>query len=354
MKATFKDVAKLAGVSTQTVSRVTSGATNVAEKTRAKVLKAIEELDYVPNKGAQLLSRSKSKSVGLITLSLDHHGASLIANGIRQQAEKMHYNIVLNVVSEHSVSTANSAIKELKAQQVELIIINLPLNREQAEGFQANHKDTTFVFMDVPPDSQVHQVSSTHQQGAASAARLMIEQGRESFMLIAGPQDSSASSQRLAGWKSVVTDQNCRLVIEKHGDWKAASGYQLTLQALKEGYDFDAILVANDQMALGVLRAIHEFGRKIPSQIALAGFDDSTDSAYYYPPLSSVRQDFLSLGFNAVNLAIAAHHNPQEELQKIAIPTQLMERQSTGVKAPQDVDKHAIRQLLNELNEKLS
>lgn len=350
MKATFKDVAKLAGVSTQTVSRVTSGANNVAEKTRKKVLAAIAELNYVPNKGAQLLSRSKIKTLGLITLSIDHHGATLIANGIRQQAEKMHYGLVLHVVTEQDDELTNAAIKELKAQQIEHIIINLPLSRQQAEQYQALHHDVTFVFMDVPQDSRVNQVYSSHQQGAQQAAQLMLSQGRERFLLIAGPSDSNASSQRLQGWEDAIHKHNAKIIDTQHGDWKASSGYQLTRQALEQSLAFDAILVANDQMALGVLRALHEFHRKVPSQIAVIGFDDTPDSAYYFPPLSSIRQDFLSLGLEAVNMIL----NTTDQPTSVQIPTQLIERQSTALRHTDNLDTQAIRQLLHELDKQLA
>ncbi len=330
MGVTFKDVAKLANVSTQTVSRVTNGSPNVAEETRKKVNAAIKKLGYVPNKGAQILSRAKSKVIGLVTIDIHLHGASLIANGIRKQAKELGYGISLSVVAQHSLAKITAAIRELKAQRVECIIMNIPLSKEEAEMLVAEYSDIHFVFIDVPPESQVNAVYAANYEGAKQAAELILSLQRKRLLFISGPHDSSASEQRVQGWMDVVqAHSDIDIIGQCEGDWQAGSGYRCTREVLDNNQHFDGVLVGNDQMALGVLRALNESGLKIPQQVAVIGFDDTSDSAYFSPPLTTIRQDFLLIGERSVLMALNMAKQPAIRQQQESIVTRLIEREST-------------------------
>ncbi|GDY25150.1 lac repressor [Agarivorans sp. Toyoura001] len=351
MNVTFKQVAELAGVSTQTVSRVTNGASNVAQDTRDKVNAAIEQLGYVPNKGAQLLSGAKSMVIGLITLDVSLHGISIIANNIRKQAKLRDYGIALSVVDEHAFDKIVEATRELKSQRIEYIIVNLPLTKVEAEQLVMLFADLHFVFIDVPYDSQVNLVSAAHQQGAADAASVMLKQQRARLLLITGPSDSSASQLRLQGWLEQIHQHQATVVAQLEGNWLASSGYQLTREALANGANINGVLVASDQMALGVLRALHEQGLNVPQQVAVIGFDDSADSAYFYPPLSTIKQDFAQISEQAVAMLFSDESSPRPI--KASIATQVVERQSTQVFTESSYQKSNIEQLLQQIKNAL-
>lgn len=354
MNVTFKDVAQLANVSTQTVSRVTNGSLNVASETREKVNAAIKQLGYIPNKGAQILGRAKSKMIGLVTIDIFLHGASLVTNGVRKQAKKMGYGTSLSVITKNSFEQITAAADELKAQRVEFIVINVPLSRDDAEMLVAQYSGIHFVFIDVPPDSHVNTVSGASYNGAKIAAELMLSLCRKRLLAITGPDGSSASQLRLQGWLDVIKeDPDSKIINQFEGDWQACSGYRCTRQALSDGRDFDGVLVANDQMALGVLRALSEFNLTVPQQVSVIGFDDTIDSAYFTPPLTTIRQDFLTIGEHAVLLAFSVADKATKPYQHESIVTELIERKSTQAYRPPSANEQQIKLLLKQIEKLL-
>ncbi|MFQ3175059.1 MAG: DNA-binding LacI/PurR family transcriptional regulator [Psychromonas sp.] len=354
MNVTFKDVAKLANVSTQTVSRVTNGSLNVAPETREKINAAIKELGYIPNKGAQILGRAKSKMIGLVTLDILLHGASLLANGVRKQAKNLGYGTSLSVIADPAFDKITAAIDDLKAQRVEFIIMNIPVNKDNAEMLVAQYSSIHFVFIDVPPDSQVNTVSGASYNGAKIAAELMLSLRRKRLLAITGPNGSSASRLRLQGWLDVIKeDAGSKIINQFEGDWRASSGYRCTLQALSDGRDFDGVLVANDQMALGVLRALNEFNLSVPQQVSVIGFDDTVDSAYFTPPLTTIKQDFLTIGERAVLLAFSVAEKTAKTYQHESIVTELIERKSTQAYRPAQANEQKIKVLLKQIEKLL-
>ncbi|WP_028868027.1 LacI family DNA-binding transcriptional regulator [Psychromonas arctica] len=354
MNVTFKDVAKLANVSTQTVSRVTNGSSNVAEETRIKVNAAIKELGYIPNKGAQILGRAKSNMIGVVTIDILLHGASLIANGIREQAKKLGYGTSLAVVSTHSLDKITAAIDELKSQRVEFIIMNIPLSKEESEILVERYVGIHFVFIDVPLDSRVNAVSGANYEGAKKAAELMISLQRKRFLVITGPHDSSAAEQRLKGWLDALNEHDdVQVTSQFEGDWQAGSGYLHTHHALTDGIHFDAVLVGSDQMALGVLRALNEFNLSVPQQVSVIGFDDTADSAYFSPPLTTIRQDFLLIGERSVLMALSMAEKPDAAFKQESIVTEVVERKSTQIYQKNLTDKQVLRKLLKQCEQLL-
>ena len=351
-KVTFKEVAELAGVSTQTVSRVTGGGENVNPETLKRVQEAIDTLGYVPNKGAQLLVRKKAKILGVLTLEITMEGASSIVGGIRLESKKAGYSMSL-VVAESGEENLELAIRELKSQQVDAILVNLPVSKDIAEKMVKKHKNTPFLFIDVPVATAVNQVSSDHYNGAKQMAALMIRQGRSRFALLSGPAHSDAANLRKQAWEDVINNEQAEIVGVAEGDWSAKSGYYQATKLLLQPQKFDALLVGNDQMALGALRACEEQHVAVPQQIAVAGFDDTLNSEYYNPPLTTVRQNFLEIGTQSVQKIVRQLNNEEEGLTKQLIAVELVERQSTMQveKDPNTVKK--IEMLLGEIQKLL-
>ncbi|MEZ8124784.1 LacI family DNA-binding transcriptional regulator [Vibrio splendidus] len=349
MSITFKDVAKLAGVSTQTVSRVTNGSQDVAESTRNKVNAAIKQLGYVPNKGAQMLSRAKSTSVGLVTLDMALHGAAMIANGVRMQAHDMGYGVAFSVVSEPNLANTREAIRELMAQQVDSIILNVPLESADAEWLVEQYQHLNLIFIDVPSNSQVNYVCGDHAEGAKLAAQHLLESGRTDFLLITGPNESSASKIRHQSWLAALSDAESKVQYQYQGNWQAESGYLGVREAVAKQAVFDAVLVASDQMALGALRALQELQIPVPDKVAVVGFDGIEDSAFFNPPLTTIKQDFTTIGRQAVILAEKLNANSQDALLQHHIETALLPRESSQPKVTTHYEKQEIEQLLKRI-----
>ncbi|WP_114633948.1 LacI family DNA-binding transcriptional regulator [Vibrio splendidus] len=349
MSITFKDVAKLAGVSTQTVSRVTNGSQDVAEATRNKVNAAIKQLGYVPNKGAQMLSRAKSTSVGLVTLDMALHGAAMIANGVRMQAHDMSYGVAFSVVSEPNLANTREAIRELMAQQVDSIILNVPLESADAEWLVEQYQHLNLIFIDVPSNSQVNYVCGDHAEGAKLAAQHLLESGRTDFLLITGPNESSASKIRHQSWLAALSDAESKVQYQYQGNWQAESGYLGVREAVAKQAVFDAVLVASDQMALGALRALQELQIPVPDKVAVVGFDGIDDSAFFNPPLTTIKQDFTTIGRQAVVLAEKLNANSQDALLQHHIETALLPRESSQPKVTAHYEKQEIEQLLKRI-----
>ncbi|ELH0894961.1 substrate-binding domain-containing protein [Vibrio fluvialis] len=352
MTVTFKDVAKLAGVSTQTVSRVTNGSENVAESTRIKVNQAIKQLGYVPNKGAQMLSRAKSTNIGLITLDMALHGAALIANGVRIKANQMKFGTALSVVSKPGLTSVLNSMRELIAQQVDCIILNVPLTSEEAISLVEQFPSLYLIFIDVPETTPVHSVHCDHASGASQTIRHLIEGGRHQFLLVTGPEESTAAKIRLENWLDEISAADKKVNFQYRGDWQAGSGYLAVRQAVGMQIEFDAIVVANDQMALGVLRALDELQISVPEQVAVVGFDGINDSAYFNPPLTTVKQDFTAIGEQAVIQSIEIKNRglcQSHEMIRVRIPVELIVRRSSEFK--QSIHNHSneIRQLLKRI-----
>ncbi|REG83242.1 LacI family DNA-binding transcriptional regulator [Marinomonas pollencensis] len=347
MSVTFKDVAKLAGVSTQTVSRVTNGADNVSPETRERVNQAISALGYIPNKGAQMLSRGKSKTLGIVSLDIALHGVALIVNGVRQQAHEKGYGAALSIVESNEFDRIKAAIRELASQQVDYIVINVPLTQEMAEQLVEQFTALKFMFIDVPESSKVNYVCAEHTQGAKMAVQHLIDCQRDEYILITGPNASTGSSLRLESWRYELAQHGKKIAASYEGDWEAKSGYLAIRDALARKLAFDAVLVANDQMALGVLCALSELGVSVPDRVSVVGFDNISDSAFFTPPLTTVEQDFLALGQQAVKRLLNSTEQTPHSYCQLILPTRLIARSSTSVKTKQGENA---QQILNHLD----
>ncbi|RZP71775.1 LacI family DNA-binding transcriptional regulator [Vibrio vulnificus] len=340
MAITFKDVARLAGVSTQTVSRVTNGSDNVAEATRKRVNDAIKTLGYIPNKGAQMLSRAKSRIIGLVSLDISLHGVALIAKGVRSQAHEMNFATALSVIKNNSAEDLRLAIRELIAQQVDAVIINVPVERNIAENLVEQFSQLTIVFIDVPEGTHVNYICCDHRAGASAAVLHLVEQGRKEFVCITGPAESTASAIRYDEWKNKLNYFALKEVAYYEGNWQANSGYKAIKEVVVEGKIFDAVLVANDQMALGVLCALAEVGIKVPQVVSIVGFDGIEDSQFFSPPLTTIKQDFDELGRQAVKLVL--NSIDKQGTTSIALPVNLLIRSSTTQKSNGKYNKEEV------------
>lgn len=333
---TLDDVARLAGVSYQTVSRVLNHSPQVSPRTRAKVEAAMQQLNYVPNRVAQQLAGKATRTLGLATSDLALMAPAQIASAIQQRASGAGYHLVIAMRSHNS---AADTVNELLAQRVDALMINLPLAAGEAEQIQTLCGDKPVIFMDVEPQAQVAQCQYSNARGARAAVEHLVALGHRQIGLLNGPPQAISAQLREAAWREALAAHQLTPFCVLQGDWSAHSGYQAMLQQLPDRLP-QALLVANDQMALGAMRALHQHGVAIPGEISIVGYDDTAESAWYQPPLTTVRQDLQALGEQCVERLLA-------QLQDAPPPSWPLEpalvlRETTAAPGSESPDREAL------------
>lgn len=344
---TLKDVAALAGVSYQTVSRVINSSTCVSTKTKEAIFAAMKSLNYTPNRVAQQLAGKKSSMIGLATTDIALHAPSQIAASVKIHAEDLKYSVVIAMAKNKSSNTIDHVINELLEQRVDGIIVNIPCNSKQIVQIQRLCRNIPVLFMDVDPKESCLSVMTDSRKGGQQGIAHFIEFGHTSIALITGPQSSVSARLRFEGWIKELQKHHISPISVQEGDWSSASGYALVKSLCYSHQHPTAICFANDQMALGGLRALHELGIQIPEQISVIGYDDTEDSAFFYPPLTTIAQDFKELGKQAVEKLVQKMNTSENNVSSLVLPTNLIKREtSTSVNAYNSAnDKEFAKQL---------
>lgn len=331
-RVSMRDVALRAGVSGQTVSRVVNGSPRVDPDTRARVEAAMAELGYRPHRAARALRTGRTHTIGLVVSTLATVGNSRMLQAVADAAAQRGY--ALTVVTAADPAALADAFERLRDQGVDGAIV---LNEATAAARRTDAPTgLALVVVDSPADERFGLVragivQSDHDAGARAATEHLIGLGHPTVWHLAGPEDSYAAAERERGWRAALEGAGLVAPPVVHGDWTAASGHEEGL-ALAARPDVSAVFVANDQMALGLLRALAAAGRAVPGEVAVVGFDDIADAADYLPPLTTVRQDFDELGERAVEALIGAIDGgaPKTEL----VPTRLVVRESSAPVIP--------------------
>lgn len=329
-RPSIADVASFAGVSHQTVSRVLNKHPSVREITRARVLAAIDQLGYRPNTAARALASGRTKTLGVVALDSSLYGPVSTMFGIQSAAQRFGYFV--SVVAVHSIDRVSvaEALSRLSAQSVDGIAIIAPFT--QAEGALSDlPMGMPVVAVEGDPDAEMSVVTVDQVAGAKLATEHLLECGHETVFHVAGPEEWLEARARVVGWRQSLEAAGADVVPPLFGDWTARSGYQAG-QVLAKIPDASAVFVANDQMALGVLRALYERGRRVPEDVAVVGFDDIDESAYFIPPLTTVRQDFQRVGAAAVNILVEQLKSGASGQEHVVIEPELVTRQSSSLR----------------------
>jgi DNA-binding LacI/PurR family transcriptional regulator len=320
-------VAERAGVSHQTVSRVLNDASLVKEETRLRVLAAIEELGYRRNFAARLLATNRSRRIGMISAHLALHGPSKIATAVQEAGQAEGYDVSLLGLSELSSEALHRAVDRLSDQAVEAIVVAVA-HREAAEMTRALQLSIPIVMVEGVTPGQPLSAGIDQEAGALLATGHLLDLGHRHVAHVSGPGDWVESSQRRVGWRLAHERRGLLPGPEIDGDWSPESGYRAGL-LIADDRDVSAVFAGNDSMALGLLRALHERGRRVPEDISVVGFDDVPEAAYYWPALTTVTQDFSELGRRALALALAAVRGERDASTDLIVPT-LQVRASTA------------------------
>jgi DNA-binding LacI/PurR family transcriptional regulator len=326
-RAVMADVGRLAGVSHQTVSRVLNDASSVRPETRERVLDAMRQLDYRPNSMARALVTGRSRTVGVVTFDTVLFGPASTLFGIEKAAHEAGYFV--SIVSLRSLDRASvlSAVERLQAQGVDGILVIAPHVRT-ASAIVDLPVQVPVVAVEAGPEEDVPLVVIDQVAGARAATEHLLELGHRTVWHVAGPQGFLEARRRVEGWAATLRAAGAPVPEALEGDWSPRSGYELA-ERLARDPEVTAIFAANDQMALGVLRRLNEAGRDVPGDVSVVGFDDIPEAAYFTPPLTTIRQDFVEMGRRSVGALLGRLDAPDAPAEHVVVAPELVVRAST-------------------------
>ena len=322
------DVAELAGVSQQTVSRVVNSREYVGGDTRERVLAAMRELNYRPNRAAQALVTGRSKTLGVISIESVAFGPSSVLLGLERAAHARGYFVSVARLASLDRGSLFQALEQLQRQSVEGVLLNTGQDGITDE-LDRRLIDVPVVAVEDTPEARVPIVAVDQEGGAAAATQLLLELGHRKVAHVAGPKDWSSARTRMEGWRAVLESAELPVAPPLFGDWSVRSGHELG-RRLAQDREVTAVFAANDEMALGVLRAMFEAGRAVPGDVSIVGFDDVPFARYLTPPLTTIRQDFEEIGRRSVEMLLDAIGSGQDAQARAAIALELIVRDSTG------------------------
>lgn len=300
---TIADVARLANVSSMTVSRVMNDQPNVAPVTRARVRQAMEQLGYRPNVHARSLVSGKSRTIGVITFDTTLYGPGAALLGIERAARGHSYGVAIETLERLDRPALLSAVRSMADRLVEGVIVIAP-HVSAAGALSQAPRNVPIVAVEAAHPGDVPLAAVDQVLGAKLATAHLLELGHRMVWHVAGPADWFESRQRIEGWRDALAEAGMRAPQPLRGDWTARSGYAAGVKLLADRGPVTAVFAANDQMALGVLHACHEHGLRVPHQVSVVGFDDIPDAEYFTPSLTTIRQDFDEMGRKGLELLV--------------------------------------------------
>lgn len=320
-RASMADVAALAGVSSQTVSRVVNGSPRVDPATRSRVEAAMERSGYRVHRAARALRTGRTGTVGVIVSTLATVGNSLMLEAVVAAASAREYAVTVVALGEGG---AAAAFERLRDQGVDGVLM---INEASAlAGDAPPPPGGRLVVVDAPPRPGRTAIETDHAEGARAATGHLLDLGHPTVAHLAGPETSYAAAERERGWRETLRAAGAPVPEPVRGGWTSASGFAAASVLLDAAPRPTALFVANDQMALGVLRACAQRGLRVPDDVSIVGFDDVADAADYTPPLTTVRQHFDRLG----QAAVSAFDADADADARIVIPPTLIVRASTA------------------------
>jgi DNA-binding LacI/PurR family transcriptional regulator len=330
-RITMSEVADLAGVSYQTVSRVVNGMRDVAPATRKRVLKLLGEVGYRPNLTARQLASQQSSVVGVVTFGTRLHGPTQIMVSIEQAVKEIGFSVMFAGIAEESVDEMRRAVTELCSHQVRGVLIHLPIEIGLGH-LEEVCRDIHLVAVDSDFGFKTASVFVHQELGSRLATRHLIELGHQRIGFLGAPLIWRAAKLRYDGWRKELAAHCLASGARFEADWSAAGGFFVTRDLIiKRRQEISALVVANDQMAIGAIRAFEEQGIRVPDDISIVGFDDIPEAGFIRPPLTTIKQDFAKLGKLSVQCLVNQLNGKTWRNQTIR--PELIERSTTARKA---------------------
>jgi DNA-binding LacI/PurR family transcriptional regulator len=325
-KANIYDVANLAGVSHQTVSRVLNNHSSLKPETREKVEKAIAELNYRPNQAARQLVTSRSKIIGILIAGTELYGPWAILNAMEREARIEGYSVISISVLPDSPESWRAAIEQLRNLDIDGVI-TIALPNVIIKEVEKNLASATIVFVDTEPSKKFDAINIDNYQGGKIATQHLIDLGHKEIVHITGPISGYEGKMRLQAYEDVMKAAKLKSdVIE--ADWSLEKGYEVGKVIAARKKRPSAIFTANDHLAVGVLKALSEAGISVPENMSLIGFDDIPEAKFMTPSLTSIQQNFDELGKLSIHKMMAQLREPSKA-ESLKIDATLVIRDST-------------------------
>lgn len=299
----IRDVARAAGVSRQTVSRVLNGHPSLRPETRERVQQVIHELNYRPNLIARALGTASTRALGVVVSERSQYGPATAVQGVESAAREAGYVVHLTTLNDSSPASVHAALQLQADNRVEGIVIIAP-QTAILDAIDELALDLPYVLLYSRADEDPHELFVDQRAGAQAATRHLLRLGHRSICHLSGPQEWIEAEARMQGFLEELSAWDVAPSPPVLGDWTADFGYHAGRQLLLRG-DFTAIFASNDLMALGVMHAAHDAGLTVPGDLSVVGFDDIPEAAHFWPPLTTVRQDFAELGRRCVERLLA-------------------------------------------------
>lgn len=299
--ANIYDVAKRAGVSHQTVSRVLNDSLKVTEKTRQRVERAIVELGYQRNNAARSLVTAQTRMIGVVMTSTGYFGPNNALRAMEEQARINEYFAVSVSVDPESSESIESGIRQMKDLGVDALVMIAPqkISMELARPLLGG---IPIVVLDHSNQAGLFSVTIDDYLGAKKATRHLIEAGHKKLLHICGPDGWYESEARIRGFNDACGEAGINPLPVVAGSWESETGYKKAKEVERSGAT--AVFCANDQLAIGLIRGLHEINISVPEDISIVGYDDLPESSYLTPSLTTVRQDFETLGKRLMSLLL--------------------------------------------------
>jgi len=327
-RPTIRDVARLAGVSHQTVSRVINKSDDVTAETRDRVDSAIVELGYRPSAIARSMARGETHTLACISPNLTDYTFASIIEGAEREARGQGYFLLSS--SAESATGFEALVEELVGHgRVDGLLIINPYADDRHRLIPG-----AFPLVFVGAHARGEPISSVcldDEAAARAATRHLLDSGCRRIALITGPLAEDCSVDRRTGFLQALEAAGLAFDhgLEVEGDWSATSGREALLGLARQRMLPDAVFAQNDRMALGVLHAARDLGLRVPEQLAVIGVDDMPLATHFDPPLTTMRQDMPDIGRQAARLLIEIIRNPEAPMLDVKLPAELVIRQST-------------------------
>ena len=320
------DVAQLAGVSHQTVSRVLNDHPNVRPDTREKVLDAIQQLAYRPNAAARALVTRRTHTLGVISTDSALYGPAMMLDGIERAAQHGYFVLIASLPALDRRSMTDTLDRFL-GHAVEGIIVIAP-NTAAVTALSHVPPEMPLVAVGCGTRAPLTSVAVDNADGARTATQYLLELGHTTVHHVSGPSNGLDARERVDGWRAALRAAGADEPEVLAGDWSARSGYE-TGKKLARMADVTAVFCANDAIALGLIRALNEAGRRVPEDVSVVGFDDMPEAGYFLPPLTTLRQDFAEVGRRALGSLVDRISGGSAGLH-VRVPPELVVRASAA------------------------
>ncbi|MEN8097963.1 MAG: LacI family DNA-binding transcriptional regulator [Chloroflexota bacterium] len=326
-RPTIRDIAKLAGVSHQTVSRALNNQARIAPETRKRILRIARDLGYHPNRAAKMLSMKRSFVLEVNLVNIEPATAfSLSAKIMSDTAKDLGYSVMFAEITPDEI---NKAIESAASRLVDGMALYAPRLNDDREIAEIGHRhNIPIVRRDYAPDSKLACVGYDIVYGATLAVQHLLDQGHRHVAEISGPLEYTAAAIRHNTWQKLLEDNGIEPGPSVAGDYSIKSGYEAMLELLKHKIPFTALVAGNDHMALGAIRALQEHGRSIPDDVSVVGFDDKQYAAYIDPPLTTIRQSFDRQDKIVTEYLIELIENTDTEIYHRVLQPELVVRNS--------------------------